>query len=236
MIKKRFLLLAGLAFFFAGCQTTEKLNNDFSPSPDYYSVKKEKGYTLVKIDLSSSDLVIFTNFSSRKVSDPDILINTTPFEKNGNLTGLAVSEKKLLSPPLSKYCALCLYKNQEGWKGEIIDSQDEIEKIREQNGGYPDIAAGGFWTILRDGKIFQFKNYKNYRLAAGLSENGKKLYLLCAKKKSYMDCAEILKKHGAETAMQFDGGHSAQMIIKGKKQIKAPRVKVFAELGFSNHL
>ena len=231
MIKKQFFLFSILAFFLFSCRTTQNLQKQKS---DFYSVTREKSYTLVKIDLSAPGLLIFTNFSSSKPKKAQILINTTPFLKKGELTGLAVTEKKLISPPLSDYCALCLFKDSDGWKGEIIDSQDEIEKIRQEKGDYPEIAAGGFWTILRDGEIFQFKDYKNYRIGAGLSDGGKCLYLLCAKNKNYMECAEILKESGAESAMQFDGGRSARMIIEGKKEPKRPGRKVFAILGFSN--
>ena len=55
---------------------------------------------------------------------------------------------------------------------------------------------------------------------------------MCGKKLSYMDCAEILQKAGARTAMQFDGGRSAQLVINGKNTIASPRRKVAAALGF----
>ena len=168
-----------------------------------------------------------------KSSGSEIVINTTPFKKDGSLTGLAIDNKKIISNPVETYCALCFFKKTDGWKAEIIDAQSEIDDLEKKYGTLPDIAAGGFWTILRNQEIYSFKDIKNYRTAAGICDNGKTLILLSAKNMSYMDCARIFLDEGAEAAMQFDGGRSAQLVINGKNQVRAfGRRKVPAVLGF----
>lgn len=243
-LKFKILLSAALILFVAGCQTTGR----FSQQDEIFvSGAKYTGCKIVKIDLTEPDLKIFTNFSESsapqknkfltpktfaKKTGAQIVINTTPFHKDGTLAGLQIENEKMISSPVSKYCALCLFKSAEGYTARIIDSQSEIEEIQGENENNLAIAAGGFWTILRDDKIFTFKDIKNYRMAAGICDDGKTLLLLAGKKLSYMDCAQIFKELGAQSAMEFDGGISTQMVIDGKNQILAPRKKVAAVLAF----
>ncbi len=153
-----------------------------------------------------------------------IAVNTTPFTINlenlkikRNLIGLCISQKKLISTPLAKYSALLLKKgtekNKKIFKAQIIDSQQNYLQFE------PDYAIGGYWTILRNGTIYDFKNFKDARTACGINKQGSQLIFLTVESKnssglSFMECAQILKKLGAYTALEFDGGSSSKLFIK----------------------
>lgn len=213
------------------------------PPPAFQVIKSyspQAPYTIVKVNLAGEGLHIISNFSQKtskrafspkafaKSTGSQLVINTTPFKKDGSPVGLIIEEGRLISQVNKKYAALAIYKEGNAYSARIFDSQEEIDL----NDSSLYLASGGFWTILRDGKINDFIDHKDYRSAAGLTDDGKTLFLMSGKKLSYMDCAEILQKAGAQTAMQFDGGRSAQLIINGKKIIPAPRRKVAAVLGF----
>ena len=213
----------------SSCRTTQV---QFSASS-----KTSASYKIEKIDLSSSDLQIFTNAPDFKPVSPrnfakqtgaGLVINTTPFKKDGTPVGLIIQDGEVFSRAVRKYAALAFYKEETGFRAQIFDSQEEIDLSGEK---VPYIAAGGFWTILRDGKEYEFIDHKDYRIAAGLCDGGKTLLIVCGKKLSYGDCAKIFKELGADVAMQFDGGSSAQMVVNGKKTLKGIRRKVPAVLG-----
>lgn len=260
-IKVIFPLLAGL-FLFSSCMTlpasygqnpafqdhsstTTALNSVSRqlPPPAFLVIKSyspRSPYSIVKVNLAGEGLTIISNFSQKNISKSfspktfakksasRLVINTTPFKKDGSPAGLVIENGNLISQPNKKYAALAIYKEESGYRARIFDSQEEIDL--SDSSLY--LAAGGFWTILRDEKIYDFVDHKDYRSAAGLADGGKTLFLMCGKKLSYMDCAEILKEAGAENAMEFDGGRSAQLVIKGKNVIAGPRRKVAAVLGF----
>ena len=95
-------------------------------------------------------------------------------------------------------------------------------------------AAGGFWTILRDGNIRHFKNIKDARSAAATADDGRTLYLFAGTSLTYGECAVIFQKLGADTAMEFDGGSSVQLVIKGENVIRRSiQRSVCAVIGFS---
>ena len=71
----------------------------------------------------------------------------------------------------------------------------------------------------RNGKFYDFKEIKNVRSAAAVSDNGKTLYLFVGKKLSYHDCAKIFANLNVESAMEFDGGSSSQMTINKENDI-----------------
>lgn len=260
-IKVIFPLLAGL-FLFPSCMTlsasygqksplqeeapsTGALNSVSRqlPPPVFQVIKSSRPrspYTIVKVNLAEENLQIISNFSQKegkntfstktfsKKSACQLVINTTPFKKDGSPAGLIVENGSQISSANKKYAALAIYREESTYRAMIYDSQEEIDLT--ESSLY--LAAGGFWTILRGDKIYEFIDHKDYRTTAGLSGDGKTLYLMCGKKLSYMDCAKILKEAGAESAMEFDGGRSAQMVLNGKNIIAGPRRKVAAALGF----
>lgn len=137
------------------------------------------------------------------------------------------------------------YKNPENrrkhrngeFHAEIFDSQSELFTGREetQNGikQMPDFAHGGFWTILRNGEIKPFKEIKDVRSAAALKDSGKTLILFIGKPFTYTETARLFKKLGADSAIQFDGGSSANLVVNGKSCLKTGiKRKTTSAIGF----
>ncbi len=161
-----------------------------------------------------------------KMTDSQLAFNTTPFSctflRIGKKTplGLTVSEKKEITPPLSRYGALGFFKNPEkGFRASIFQSQTD-PGLSEA-----DYAAGGFWQILKDGKEQEFRQIRDARTAAGTDSTGKLLFILITESRrtntglSYMECARLLKQLGAENAMEFDGGSSSCIYCMEGKNI-----------------
>ena len=197
-------------------------------------------YTIEKIDLTEADLQLLTNAPDftplypktfARKSGAELVINTTPFKKNGSPVGLVIYKGKVLAPAQKKYAALAFFREESGFRAEIFDSQTELfEKYSESN--LPELAMGGFWTILREGREYEFLDRKDFRTAVGICDGGKRLLILVGKKLSYGDCAKIFKEAGAEVAMEVDGGSSSQMVIKGKNLLPGIKRKVPVVLGF----
>ncbi|MBD5407453.1 MAG: phosphodiester glycosidase family protein [Treponema sp.] len=208
-------------------------------------------YTIVRINLESPRLEIVTLKSSNrwqnscsvksfaKKSDALVAINTSPFHiKNyilpwskGIAIGLVISEKKVLVEPNETYSALAFYRDENSgfWSAKIFDRQTDV--FQEEKLPYE--ASGGFWTILRDGKIRMFGNSRDCRSAVATSDSGKTLYVFAGKNLTYGECALIFERLGCEVAMQFDGGSSSQLVVRGKNTVyqTIPR-RVVAIVGF----
>ena len=208
-------------------------------------------YTIVRINLESPHLEIVTLKSSNrwqnscsvksfaKKSDALVAINTSPFHiKNsilpwskGIAIGLVISEKKVLVEPNETYSALAFYRDENSgfWSAKIFDRQTDV--FQEEK--LPCEASGGFWTILRDGKIRMFGNSRDCRSAVATSDSGKTLYVFAGKNLTYGECALIFERLGCEVAMQFDGGSSSQLVVHGKNTVyqTIPR-RVVAIVGF----
>lgn len=232
--KARQALFILLVLLITSCRTSSGL---ISKNPQV-----SVSYTIEKIDLTEADLQLLTNVPDftplypktfARKSGAELVINTTPFKKNGSPVGLVIYRGKVLAPAQKKYAALAFFKDASGsgYKAEIFDSQTELfEKYGEAQ--LPELAMGGFWTILRDGKEYEFIDHKDFRTAVGICDGGKRLLILVGKKLSYGDCAKIFKEAGAEVAMEFDGGRSAQMVINGKNLLPGIKRKVPVVLGF----
>lgn len=124
-----------------------------------------------------------------------------------------------------------------GFYAEIFDSQSELftGRAETQNGikQMPDFAHGGFWTILRNGEIKPFKEIKDVRSAAALKDSGKTLILFIGKPFTYTETARLFKKLGADSAIQFDGGSSANLVVNGKSCLKTGiKRKTTSAIGF----
>ena len=179
-----------------------------------------------------------------------ITMNTAPFGgKNGSwdmlaklgstrrICGVHIVEKKELASPLARYSALCFYREEKGFSGKIIKSQ-----TKEALAGC-DYAFGGFFAILTEGEKEAFSWRSNdSRSAAGLSEDGKTLYLLVVEGErwskshglSYPECADIMLALGARNAMEMDGGGSSSLFINQKNMLAYPALRKNAVfLGFN---
>lgn len=222
-------------------------------------------YHLVRIDLSSPKIqlcefhengnypgkdraVMITDLN--KNLEPIVLTNTSPFQYSNRLAlkfswmpstykcvGIHMENGKIKSEPVDKYCALAFYRDGESLKAEIFDSQGDENLL------CADYAFGGFYTILRDYEIRSFpaNNYDS-RNGAGLSADGKTLYLLAVEGEfqgrsiglPYPDCAEIFLKLGCKDAMQFDGGGTTCLFVDGQNLLTyKPFRKSPAFMGFT---
>lgn len=108
--------------------------------------------------------------------------------------------------------------------------------------GFPHV-FGGFFTVLKNGVKTEFKvDSANSRSGAGVSDNGRFLYILVvegevsrqSKGLSYPQCADIFKAMGCADALEFDGGSSSQLCISGKSVLSYPFTVVQANsFGFT---
>ena len=191
-------------------------------------------YTIVRINLESPHLEITTLKSSNRwqnsCSPFHIKNSILPWSK-GIAIGLVISEKKVLVEPNETYSALAFYRDENSgfWSAKIFDRQTDV--FQEEK--LPCEASGGFWTILRDGKIRMFGNSRDCRSAVATSDSGKTLYVFAGKNLTYGECALIFERLGCEVAMQFDGGSSSQLVVRGKNTVyqTIPR-RVVAIVGF----
>lgn len=213
-------------------------------------------YHAVKINLQDPDLQIEafpgtpdtpTLFKSERTlefarkTDCTVAINASPFcGKSGKwdlaaklgstrqIVGTHIINGIVFSPPNQRYAALSFTKNETGWNAKVIRSQTE-EVLNNC-----DFAFGGFYVILEDGieQTFRAANHDS-RTAAGLSEDGKYLFILVAegefphqsKGLSFQQCAKIFKKMGCSDALEFDGGGSAQLCLNGKSVLSYPNLR-----------
>ena len=194
----------------------------------------------------SSDIFYAEEFA--KQSGAVLAFNTTPFyvnetktDKKHSTAGLCVHDGSLYSRALAGYCAIAFFGFEEGTesserRAQIFASQKDKELEKASH------AAGGFWQILKDKKIIQFKELRDSRTAVGLDESGQTLYAIAVEGENpakssgltYMECADFLRALGCENAMQFDGGSSTQFCVNGKSVLGYRNyVKVPAFLGFA---
>ncbi len=177
-----------------------------------------------------------------------LAFNTTPFyvhesaaDKKHSTAGLCLNEGKIYSKALGGYSALAFFGFEEGSdfssrRAKIFSSQ----KDKEISGAF--FATGGFWQILENKKILQFKELRDSRTAVGLDESGKTLYAIAVEGENpskssgltYMECADFFLALGCQNAMQFDGGSSTQFCVNGKSVLNYKNyVKVPALLAFA---
>lgn len=231
-------------------------DNNENPLISYtqYVVKATNAkWACVKIDLDAPWQIIAEpipqNLSKRffllnfsKKYKTDVAVNTVPFTSN-NHKYLPVSIVKIdgntICPPNQSYSALAFKKISKNesesthtnkssnpsyvWRAKIFQHQNENE-LQEF-----DYAFGGFFMILDANTIFPFEKFKRSRTAAGLSSDGRYLYLLAAcgincptgrNGLNYEECALILQKLGCTTAMEFDGGHSSGLTLQNRNLLK----------------
>lgn len=166
-----------------------------------------------------------------------LAVNTTPFGgKNSrwDFTAKISSTRTIVgihkfngiqfASPVEQYAALVFDwtdSSEKYLQADIIDSQ--TEKAIEP---YP-FAFGGFYTILRDGKIRTFNtNTHDSRMACGIKDEGRTIIFLAVEGEfasseglSFPQCAEIFESLGCTCAMEFDGGSSTQMYIGTKSAL-----------------
>ncbi len=218
------------------------------PGADYTSVTVEKSddrtalrYHVVRIDLTAPTLRLLVNPHRKEAA---VSCNTTPFRggffQKKQPLGIMQVQGKELSPPNARYDALVLQKTDSGYRARIAHGQ-QLE--RTDNDTY---AFGGYWQILKDGDVIRsFAQNRDARTACGISKDEKMLYLLVVEGNfllghrherglTYSECAELLLEYGAYNALEFDGGSSSQLFIRGKNMLSYPAlVHTPATLGFA---
>ena len=194
-------------------------------------------YHLVKIDLSSQSLKISayplkknelgkgasaTSFA--KKSGSFVSINTSPFKgrffSKRKIVGIHKIREQILSEENGRYSALGFKTEKDGSLKAFVANQNELNSIEDFN-----YVFGGFFEILKDDEEIEFSySSRNSRTAAGISSDGKTLFLLVVEGErknlsrglSYGECAKILKSAGSADALEFDGGSSSSLFIDGK--------------------
>jgi hypothetical protein len=160
-------------------------------------------------------------------------INANPFSplsaregQERTVTGLAVSDGKLISPPNPRYDALVFFAPDAppdeggGRRAAVLNQREAFEDARQVIN-----AAGGFYTVLKNGEpseaaLSQRGRARHPRSAAGLSADGKSLVLLVidGRRKDSVGADEaetalILKRLGAADGLCFDGGGSSALAL-----------------------
>lgn len=165
-----------------------------------------------------------------------IAFNMSPFKKSGftkfEVLGICVLDGKIIENPNERYSDIRFWIEDEKPYAEIEEIQS-LEDIDRQNF----FAFGGFWQIIRDGKLVDsFKQILDSRTAIGILPSGNIIIMLAEgeglRGLSYHECADILIKLGVVDAIQMDGGGSSSMVIDDLVYGSKKR-KVAVSLGFS---
>ena len=200
-----------------------------------------------KIDLTNPALCIFpypgvTGSKLKQGSvkaknfacDMDIVINTVPFAQKIKAlspkkpAGIVYAYGQKKSEPVDGYCAFYVYKNDKSYFCKIEQNQTPFSNDGDRS---LVLVHGGFWQIIKDGQHINFKDIKDSRTAVGISKDNKHLYVLIVEGErksqsqglSYGECALIFDGFGAFNAMQFDGGSSTTLYVKGKNALSYPK-------------
>ena len=215
-----FSLTLFLSLLIFSCKTTSILKTK----------ETDKTYIIQEINLEEPDLEIISypksqewekGLSIKKFARKNNCFaasNANPFKAKSNLNlfsnqkavGIYIDNYTVYSEALPQYSGIAFYREEKGYSAKIFDTQTGINSTGAA------FAFGGFWTILKEEKIYNFKDIKDFRTVLGLSKDGKIIYLMYAEKMSYMDCALILKEMNVDTALQMDGGNSSQVFINDK--------------------
>jgi hypothetical protein len=148
-------------------------------------------------------------------------INATPFRpasaKEGvplTVVGSAVSEGVEVAAPHPPYDALVFYADGSA----AVVAQDALGEAGKPVRN----AAGGFFRVLEDGAPLRSPRAARHpRSAAGLSRDGKTLYLLAVdgRRRESVGATEdelglLMRRLGAQDALGFDGGGSTALALR----------------------
>ncbi|MDR2515932.1 MAG: phosphodiester glycosidase family protein [Spirochaetaceae bacterium] len=130
--------------------------------------------------------------------------------------GVIIVEGEIRSPPHAGFDALVFY----GSGGAAIVSQEEVlalAGVRHAAGGFHRILAGGAATERTVNRTVRYP-----RSAAGLSAGGRYLYFLVIDGRRFgsagateEETALLLRALGAEDGINFDGGGSSALALRG---------------------
>lgn len=178
---------------------------------------------LVRVDLSSTlTLTHSSGEKSLRVTDfaketaSQVAINANPFTSDKIPVGIWQSGDNVLSSGNAKYDALGFFMKNSKLTPKIFPHQ-EIPPTENLI-----LVVGGFWQILKNGIIVDFKDIYDSRSAVGF--NDKYMYFMIVEGEfplesrgaTFKETAEIFLKLGCREAFMFDGGGSAAMAVNGK--------------------
>ncbi|MDR3284890.1 MAG: phosphodiester glycosidase family protein [Treponema sp.] len=158
-----------------------------------------------------------------RANDCIAALNTSPFSpvsarvgEARQIMGIAVSDGAAIASPLPPYDGLVIYADG--------DAAFLNQARLESPGRTIQYAAGGFFIVLEDGEITvraASGTVRHPRSAAGLSEDGKTLYLLVADGRRLGSAGVtegelgLLMRHlGSWNALNFDGGGSTALAMR----------------------
>lgn len=161
--------------------------------------------------------------------DCQAAVNASPFSpvvdeegKPQDILGICVSNGGAYSSPSSKYAAL------------IVRPGNKAACVRDQK-GHDDLeqAVGGFYLALEKGKVVGTDGPRHPRTAAGVSKDGRYLYLAVfdGRQPGYsagattQEVGEWMKHFGAWDAVNLDGGGSSAMVVEqgdGSRALNRP--------------
>lgn len=229
-----FLVFSIFLFIFTACGTMPKVSAVYSDA-DFQVVQIiEKDYRIISfpLDFSKIQIVYYPTIKDVKSdgwykgiytrdfgvrSKSFVAFNTAVFEVKNIFQHMGFSRKsvgiykvegQVLSPPIDYFACLC-FKDEKVW---IAKSQEE-ESVKNA-----DYAFGGFFKILENGELIPWNDSFDVRMSVGLNKDSSRFYILTGKNLSFNQCALILKEAGCTEAMEFDGGSSTQIYIKGEYQ------------------
>ncbi|MCX8036210.1 MAG: phosphodiester glycosidase family protein [Candidatus Sumerlaeia bacterium] len=145
-------------------------------------------------------------------------INASPFHPviqkertPQDVLGLSLSRGDLYSPPNETYGVLLISRDNR--------ARIETPPIRFGNAWN---GVGGFRLLLKDGRNVAAQDVRHPRTAAGISRNGRFLFLvvLDGRQKGYSEgattteMAQWMRAFGAWDALNLDGGGSTTMVVK----------------------
>jgi len=153
-----------------------------------------------------------------------VAINTNPFDpvsgREGEerlIIGTVISEGRLISSAHSSFDALVFYED----RSMAIVKQSDLGNLEGI-----EYATGGFYRVLQDGVLADRlrsgnNTVRHPRSAAGISEDGKTLYLLAIDGRrlgsigaTEAEIAIILERLGAYNGLNFDGGGSTSFVLR----------------------
>jgi hypothetical protein len=154
-------------------------------------------------------------------------LNATPYDRVGALpgepltvAGIAMTEGRHIAPPDSRYDALVFYHDGSA----ALVHQTSLD---DQSLAGISAAVGGFFVVLQEGALaerLQNQNGKaprHPRSAAGLSADGRTLYLLAIDGRrpgsigaTEAETALILQRLGAAGGLNLDGGGSTALVLR----------------------
>lgn len=155
-------------------------------------------------------------------------VNTAPFRPASavegeprEVVGLTIAGGVVVSPPVAPMAVLLLRRAEDGGlRAQIVLQTPGLERSRE--GGPIVAAAGGFTIVLSEGKPMADNRRREPRTAAGVSADGRTLYLLVADGRrpgsaglTDYETGLWLARLGADRGMTLDGGGSSAMALRG---------------------